>query len=128
MRGTWTIAKYTGGTWVDDGTIYRPNEDFAIDIVSTQAKLRLANGSNAFVTPETFYIRDPLTFTWLELVYNDALIAKVENYIKNHDYLKITDHLGDTYIGRFINLHQVWISGQADSFDLQGIFEVQINA
>jgi len=123
-RNSWTIEDKTSGSWVADGTIYRPNEDTSLSLVSTQTKINLANGSQAFVTPSTKYNLQPVVFRWLNIPDTDAFVNKIKNYVINQTYVRITDHNSDTYIGRFINLERLWLSGQdPDTYDLEAEFE-----
>jgi len=125
-RLTWNIfTEGSGDLWDADGTIYRPNENLEIDITSTQVKKRLADGSNAFVNPETKSIKEPIEFIWLELTGTDYnnLRAKIKAYVDAGTKVKITDHNSVDYIGRFLNIKRVWISGVEDTEDLQSIFE-----
>ncbi len=121
-RNTWNIEK-KNGSYANDGTIYRPNDDVSVDLMSTQNKSRLANGSNVFVTPETKVSKQPLSFVWLEIPQSDSFRTKIEAYVTNGDYLRITTHLSETFIGRFINVQRVWLSGKEDTYDLQAAFE-----
>ncbi len=123
-RSNWNIFTQSGVNWIADGTIYRPNSDLSLDLISTQSRIKLSNGSNAFITPETKYTKEILTFQWYEILNSDSFKAKIENYVINQTYLKITDHLSNDYIGRFISVKRVWITGVApDVFDLEAIFE-----
>ena len=48
MRGTWVTQIKTAGSWVADGTIYRPNESLNLPKNSTQNKTVLADGNYAY--------------------------------------------------------------------------------
>lgn len=122
-RGTWNIEKKSGVSYVSDGTIYRPNENLSVDLTSTQTKIQLADGSNAFVIPEIAYNKDPLRFVWLSIEQSDTFRTKIENYIINSDYLRITTHLSETLIGKFTYIRRVWLTGEADVYDLEAGFE-----
>ncbi len=124
-RGTWAIYTSVDGgqNYTSDGFLYRPNADFEISTLSTQMKSKLADGSNAYIHPEIKYTKEPLTFTWQEISASDAFVSKIQTYIQNGTYLKITDHLSEDHIGKFTSLRRVWLSGKDDTVDLQAIFE-----
>ncbi len=122
QRTGWGIEKKVAGSFTSDGTIFRPNNDFPIEIVSTQQTINLSDGSNAFVTPQTKFIDLPLTFTWL---WEDGTTkTQVEGYITNQDDLRITDHDGNLYIGRFVNINSIQIVGQdPDRYNISALFQ-----
>lgn len=122
-RGTWAIEKKTAGVYGSDGTIYRPNENLSVDLTSNQVKNKLADGSNCFITPEIKYVKEPLSFVWLAVDYSDSFRSKLENYVINQDYLRITTHQSETLIGRFIFVRRVWLSGETEMVDLEAGFE-----
>lgn len=124
-RNSWTMHTSTdnGDNWDADGTIYVPNESMALDEKGTQTKIRLADGSNAFVTPETKYNIEPLLMRWMAIDEDDGIVAKVRDYCRNQTYCKITDHNADTYIGRFISCRRIWLSGVEDTLDIEVTFE-----
>ena len=125
-RTSWNVyTQVSGSTYSADGTIYRPNNNVEITKTSTQQKIQLANGDNAFVNPETKSLKNAITFEWLELSDSDFnnLRAKIIAYMDAGTKIKITDHNSVDYIGRFINCTQVWISGVDDTEDLSATFE-----
>ena len=121
-RTGWAISKKVTGSWTSDGTIYRPNDNLQNETVSTQQAFPLSDGSNAYVTPETKYIEQRLQFTWF---WDDGTIkTQVEGYITNQNDLKITDHDGNLYIGRFVGINSSQYVGEdPDRYDLTAIFE-----
>jgi hypothetical protein len=126
-RSSWTIEKWNNSllTWESDGTIYRPNSDLNEEKTSNEQKFMLADGSAAFVAPEVPYSDGELTFTWLGLENTD-LRDKINTYIENYDYLKITSHIaGRTYIGTFISLVETEIVGKESEYDLSAIFRIE---
>ena len=127
MRTNWSVEKWITNAWVADGTIYKSNQNLGVDIVATQSKVQMTDGSYAFFTPETVYNKEPLTFQWLEIAPSDAFVTKISNYVKNGNYLRLTDSLGETYTGKFIALRRVWLLGIEDTWDLEGTFEVFVN-
>ena len=123
-RTNWTIQKLVGASYQADGNLYAPNESMSDDLVSTQSKTGLADGSNTYMLPSTKYNKEALKFVWLEVPLSDvAFKNKISNYVMNADYLKITDSLANTYIGRFTYVRRIWILGVADTWDLEAGFE-----
>lgn len=124
-RNTWNMEKWNGATFVSETAMYRPNENISIDRTSTQVKTRLADGSNGFFIPETKYIKEPITMQFLGIASSDSFRTRLENYVQNNDYLRITDHLGSTYTGSFVSVKRVWLTGiSPDEVDLEAVFEV----
>lgn len=123
-RTTWSVSiLQSGGSYLADGGIYRPNDNTSIDLTTTQLKVPLADGSNAFITSETKYQKESIAFVWLQIDESDTFRSKIENYIKNQDYLKITTHLGEVYKGRFTYVRRIWLLGVEDTYDLQAGFD-----
>jgi len=125
-RQSWSIyIEASGDQWDADGTIYRPNDDLDINVISTQTKTKLADGSNAFVNPETKSVKEPIRLLWLELTDSDYnnLRAKIQAYIDAGTKVKIVDHNSDEYIGRFLNVRRIWLVGIEDTEDLEAVFE-----
>ncbi len=122
---TWNIYKFNTGTLVydSDGTIPRPNEDMDMEVISNQQKFKLADGSDAFVTPEIKSTKQPLNFIWY-LQDDTTLKDKLETYMTNNDYLKIVTHTSLEFIGRFISARTRWLTGQTSMFEIQALFEV----
>lgn len=123
-RGSWSIYTLNsdGSTWDADGTIYVPNDDLTTEIISTQQKISLANGSNAFVTPSTKKLKQPITFFWADTT--SAFRTQIENYMNNGDTIKIVTDTSENFIGRFISMQRVWLSGiDPDSFDVSVVLE-----
>ena len=123
-RNSWNIEIWNGATWVSDGSIYRPNENLNIEITGTQSKVQLANGDNAFFTPEVTYVPQDLVFQWLEIYPSDTFLNKIRDYVKNGSYLKLTDHLGNIYYGKFMNMRRVWLKSVTDTFDIESTYQV----
>ncbi len=121
-RGTWDVYIKSGGNWVSDSTIYRPNESMNLPKLSTQSKAILADGSNAYVTPSTKYRDEPLVFTWY---WDDGTTkTKIEGYIDAQKDVKIIDHNAVEYVGRFLSINANWIAGQdSNKYDIRATFE-----
>ncbi len=116
-RGTWALARKIAGVWTDEGyTIYRPNSNVGIDIVSTQIRTPLANGSVAYIVPATKSNPQSLNFAWgyLPKTYKTQL----EAYVTNLYDMRITDHNATVYYGRFINIKSTWLAGEEDKYDV----------
>lgn len=123
-RSSWSIyVMESDGSYTSDGTIYRPNEDLDVGLISNHTKVKLADGTNAFVTLETEYEKEQLTFMWHEITTADGLIAQLEGYINSGDVVKITNHLSTDYIGRFVNITKTHLIGQTDTWDVSAMFD-----
>lgn len=118
----WTLkTQDSGDVWTAYGNLPRPNESFPVGIVGTLIRNQLINGQNSFVQPSNKYNYDDLQFIW----YSDTggtLKDTIEGYVKNATRFKITDHLSNEYVGRFVQVTPIWISGISDEFDITAIF------
>jgi len=118
----WAIEVFeSGSTYVSDGYIQRPNEDLQMSRVSTMQKVKLADGSNGFITPETKYIKEPLSMFFADVT--SAFITQLEGYITDGDKVRITTHTGIIFTGRFISYTRVWFTGIEESYDINVTFE-----
>ena len=124
-RNTWDIYYWDGtnSVWVADTPLYIPNANTELDLMSTQQKISIADGSNAFMNPEIAYLPQDIVFEFLEIDPTDSFYTKMISYVKNQTYLKIVTHLDETFIGKFLSLKRVWISGVEDTFDFQCVFQ-----
>jgi len=122
-RGTWTIEKKVSGTWTGDGSLYRPNASYTLPKLSTQTTVALADGDNAYVTPSTKYLDQPMNFIWY---YDDGTTkTKIDTYMDNQSDVKIIDDLGNEFIGRFTSITPTRLVGQADEvYDIRVIFTI----
>lgn len=122
---TWNIYKFNTGTLVYDldGTVPRSNEDLDLSLVSNQQKVILADGTPAFMTPETKAIKQPINLIWY--LQDETFLNIIQNYMINNDYLKIVTHIVDiTFIGRFISCNGKWLTAQnGDVFEIIASFE-----
>lgn len=119
---TWDIYKYTS-SWVADGTIPRPNEDLVQETISTQQRIKLADGSLAFFTPEIKTEKQVIVLSWV--YQTKSLKDKIETYMTNIEYLKIVTHVsGLEFIGRFTVISPRWLVGVEDTWDIQATFEL----
>lgn len=125
-RSTWAIYKQTGSglSWeLSADTIYRPNENTSFGKMGNISTIRLANGSNGYVIPETKFIDDPVVLTFLNIPEDDGLKQLLESYVESGEKLKIVDHLGNNMIGIFSMVQRVWLIDEAgDYYDLQATF------
>ena len=121
-RSYWDVSVKSGGAWGANANLARPNDTFPIRKTSTQVKLKLADGDNAFMTPSTKYSDDPLVFSWL--MDDGTIKAQIEGYINNQNDLRITDHDANIYYGRFINIDTNQVVGvDPDEYDITSTFE-----
>jgi len=127
-RNTWGVELWSGTVWGSDGTIYRPNENLSIEIMGTQSKVALANGGNAFFTPETKYVPQDIVFQWFEIYPSDSFLNKIRDYVRNGSYLRITDHLSNPYYGKFVTIRRVWLKSVDDTFDIESTFQTMADA
>ena len=118
----WTIYIQNSSLgWDAEPAIPRPNQDMETKYVSNVTKIKLANGSNAYITPETKYSKEIFTMFWASTT--SVLRTQIETYIVNGDILKIVTHTGEEFIGFFSDMSRVWFSGIEDTYDLQVSFE-----
>ncbi len=122
-RTGWITQIKSGGSWIADGTIFRPNDNLSIPKTSTQNSMPLSDGSLAFISPSTKFIDDPMVFTWF---WEDGTTkSKVEAYIENQNDVKIIDHDSNEYIGRFVSIDSVQIVGEdPDVYDIKASFVI----
>jgi len=122
-RGTWTIERKIAGVWTDEGdTIYRPNNNINITTKATMVRTNLANGSEAFITPETKYNSQPLQLSWAYLP--KTYKTQLEVYLQNAYDLRITEHNSTIYYGRFVMVKAIWLVGQVDKYDVNADFQI----
>jgi len=122
-RGTWAVEKKISGTWTGDGSLYRPNDSYSLPKLSTQTKVDLAEGDNAYVTPSTKYLDQPMSFAWY---YDDGTTkTKIDTYMDNQNDIKITDDLGNEFVGRFTSITPTRLLGQStEKYDIRVIFTI----
>ena len=77
MSVDWTIEiANSSGTWDADGFIPRPNEDLETNYVSTIQKIKLADGSYGYVSPETKRVKETFTMFFADTTSDFRLFAK----------------------------------------------------
>lgn len=119
---TWAVSvQGSGSSWNSDGTIPRPNDSLETIISSNVQKLKLADGSNGFITPEVKSSKDAISLTFIDV--DSTLRTKLNNYIFNGDNIRITTHTGETFTGKLVNVSRVWLCGVDDSYDLKVTME-----
>ena len=106
-----------GASW-----IYQPNEKLTEEYTSAQMKYVLANGSNGYIIPEGLYRREPLTFTWDELLPTDPFIVQIKTWVLNNTLVRFSLTDGTQMIGNFIKSSRVWLTNDV-CYDLMSIFE-----
>lgn len=111
-RGTWAIYSKDTGSWVSDGTIYRPNEDVPLSTKSTMTSVALVDGDEGYVIPVVKSLKQPINFKWNYM--DTAFKTKLETYVDLATPLKIIDHNAVEYVGRFMNVDPQWLSGVVD--------------
>jgi len=119
----WNIYVETSNYgWEADDAIPRPHQDLESIYISTQQKIKLADGSNAFINVETKRNKEPIIMFWAETTA--AFREQIENYMLNGDKVKIVTHTSEEFIGRFLSMKRVWFTGVApDAYDIQVSFE-----
>jgi hypothetical protein len=120
---TWDIyLRESGTTYTYDGTIPRPNANMETRRSSTMTKVRLADGANAFMTPEHRYGKEAFEMIFIKATTD--LRTRIETYMVNGDKVKIITHTGEEFIGKFVDYKRVWFTGiEPDEYDLSVSFE-----
>lgn len=119
----WTVwvIQSDGITWSADTTLPRPNSDLEKEIISTIQTIKLANGGEAFVTPEIRRNKGTLTFFWADTT--SAFRNQIEDYINFGEKVKIVTHDNQIIYGRFMDYKRVWFSGNTAMFDITVSFK-----
>jgi hypothetical protein len=110
-----------GSTWDADTSLPRPNQDLEKNIISTVQTIKLANGSEGFVTPEVRRNKGTITFFWADTT--SALRNQIETYINFGEKIKIVTHDSQTIYGRFMDYKRVWFTGDTSQFDITATFK-----
>jgi len=119
---TWNISLWqSGNVYTSDGEVPIPNQDLETKRISNLQIIKLANGSEAFVQPETKYYKDTITMFFASTT--SAFRTKIETYISNGDKVKITTTDSQILIGYFIDMNRVWFAGLVDTFDVAVTFK-----
>jgi len=124
---TWTVKILDStSTYVDDGTIPRPNQDLETQTTSNTQVIGLADGSTVLITPEIKKKVDPITMFFADTT--SALRSKIESYMTNGDSVQIITHTGEIFTGMFISMKRVWFVGIADTYDIMVTFLREYNS
>lgn len=114
--GTWNISVLeSGSVFTADGTIPIPHADLETKRISNLQIIKLADGTEGFIQPETKYYKDTINMFFANTT--SAFRTKIEDYITNGDKIKIVTSTGGTFIGYFTDMMRVWFSGIDDTFD-----------
>jgi hypothetical protein len=119
----WSVYTWDGTNWNSDSTIPRPTQDMGFPLFHNQQKFQLADGDTGFVSPETKYVKEPLS---MQFEYQEeAVVTKLNGYVTGDSYVKIETHVaGRDFIGRFISVNPVWLTGEnPDRYDIDVVFE-----
>lgn len=123
-RNSWSVYSLeSGDVWVLTDSIYVPNNTSGLvfEEVSTQSETVLLDGSKGYVTPETKYTKQPLTFEWYEVSLD--FVEQIRDLQRANESLKIvTGVSGRDFIGRFTSVRPTWLTGQEALYDLECTF------
>ena len=123
MRNYWTLYVLgSGDQWQADTAIPVPNSDLSIKRVSTEYTVELADASEVHVIPEVKRRKEPLVFEWTYI--EKTLKDQIEEYIDDSTSIKIVDHNGDSYYGRFTDVESNWIVGDEGKYDISASFKL----
>jgi len=121
MSEDWAVAILeSGNTYTEDGNIFRPNQDIETKRISNLQIIKLADGSEAFLQPETKYYKDVISMFFAQTT--STFRTKIQNYISNGEKIRITTHTGEIFYGYFIDMNRVWLAGVEDSYDMSITF------
>jgi hypothetical protein len=124
-RTKWKLYTETGVgySWEEVGYIYCPNANLEKNKTGTLIQSKLANGANAYLSPEIKYNWEPIILTYLALDPEDVddatFINNINSYIDNGTYVKVVDHEGGELFGIFTAMQEVWLSGVDNCKDVQ---------
>lgn len=122
-RTLWSVYKLIDSVWtLSTDRFVVPNESMERTKTGTIIQAKLADGSNAYASPETKYNYEPFTMIFLAIEEGDEFITNINSYVDNATLLKIVDHNGNAMIGIFTAVTEVWLSGMEDCYDYQATF------
>ena len=122
-RTAWLVyILSSANTWVLDssGTFYTPNDNLELPKISTGVRTILADGTPATMSPENKSLDEAISFLWkaVDLVFVDL----IRSYIDASYMLKLDDGV-DQYIGKFVDVRPVWLTGQIGTYDIVANFQ-----
>jgi hypothetical protein len=125
MSTDWTVQVWqSGNTYTADDALPRPNSDIETKIISNLQIIKLADGSEGYIQPETKYFRDIISMFFAQTT--SAFRTQIETYIANGDRIKITTHTGEIFEGYFIDIYRVWFSGMDNTYDCKVSFKQMV--
>lgn len=117
MSEDWAVAILeSGNTYTNDGYMFRPNQDIETKRISNLQIVKLADGSEGFLQPETKYYKDVISMFFASTT--STFRTKIEDYIANGEKIRITTHTGQMFYGYFIDMNRVWFAGIEDTYDM----------
>jgi hypothetical protein len=127
MSIDWMVYVYeeSGGSWVFDSNISRPNQDMNTEEVSNMQTIPLSTGENGFVTPETKYLKQPFQMFFANTTSDFRTL--LYGYSRNGTKIKLITHDNQEFIGKITNISRVWFSGRTEWMDLQVTFTIMEN-
>ncbi len=119
----WTIyvIESDGVSWAVDTSLPRPNSDIEKQINSTIQTITLANGGEAYVTPEVRRNKGSIEFFWADTTA--TFRNQIEEYINFGEKVKIITHDNQIIYGRFMSYRRVWFAGNTSMFDISVTFK-----
>jgi hypothetical protein len=119
----WTIyvINSDGTTWSLDTSLPRPNQNIEKQINSTVQTITLANGGEAYITPEIRRTKGSIEFFWADTTA--AFRNQIEEYINFGEKVKIVTHDNQIIYGRFMSYIRVWFAGSVSQFDISVTFK-----
>uniref|UniRef100_A0A6M3K580 Uncharacterized protein n=1 Tax=viral metagenome TaxID=1070528 RepID=A0A6M3K580_9ZZZZ len=127
MSVDWQIFSLeSGNTYTLDLLISRPNADIETQHVSNLVVIQLSDGTEAFVQPETKYIKEVITMLFIDTT--SAFRTLIQNYIIAGDKLKIITHDSQIFYGYIIDMKRVWLVGVSpNQYDVTVSFKETIS-
>jgi hypothetical protein len=120
----WTIYTLNsdGVTWALETSFPRPNQDLETQKVSTMQTVKLANGDEAFVTPEVRRTKEAFSMMWFDTTA--TFRNQIDEYINFGESIKMITHTNEVFIGRLLDYKRVWLTGcSPDQYDIAVTFK-----
>jgi hypothetical protein len=112
----------SGTSWDWDYDLQRPNDNLETNKSTNCTRVKLADGSSGFYTPETKSYKEVMNMIFL--MVPEATITKIDYYLDNNVKVKIVTHTGEEFTGKFVSRNRVWLSGVGpDEYDIQVGFQ-----